>query len=88
MDTWWTSGVIVGVHEEIQGAELTWLTEPRDNPFKFGNTEVRSGDSRKIGRIGKSQRKRKIKQDMEQYEEEDFNDALRKGATLVNYTDA
>ena len=50
MDTWWTSGVIV--HEEIQGAELTWLTEPRDNPFKFANTEVRYGGSRKIGRIG------------------------------------
>ena len=32
----WTCGLIVGVYEAKQEAELDTLTEPRDNPFKFG----------------------------------------------------
>ena len=40
-DKWrqcWTCGVIVGVYEAKQEVELDTLTEPRDNPFKFGNS--------------------------------------------------
>ena len=32
----WTCGLIVGVYEAKQEAELDTVTEPRDNPFKFG----------------------------------------------------
>jgi hypothetical protein len=81
----WTCGVIVGVYEAKQEAELDTLTEPRDNPFKFGNSEVHTGESRKIDRTGKTQRKRKLKQDLSEYKEEDVKEALRKGKTLVSY---
>jgi hypothetical protein len=37
----WEYGVIVGVYEAKQEADIDTLTEPRDNPFKFGNTEVK-----------------------------------------------
>ena len=36
----WTCGLIVGVYEAKQEVELDTLTEPRNNPFKFGNSEV------------------------------------------------
>jgi hypothetical protein len=67
--------------------ELDTLTEPRDNPFKFGNANVMSGESRKIDKTGRTQRKRKFKQDLEQYKEEDVKEALRKGAKLVSYVE-
>jgi hypothetical protein len=81
----WTCGVIVGVYEAKPEVELDTLTEPRDNPFKFGNSEVHSGESRKIDRTGKTQRKRKLKEDVEQYKEEDIKQALKKGQKLVNF---
>ena len=39
-DRWrqcWTCGLIVGVYEAKPEVELDTLTEPRDNPFKFGS---------------------------------------------------
>ena len=33
----WICGLIVGVYEAKQEVELETLTEPRDNPFKFGS---------------------------------------------------
>ena len=64
------------------------MTEPRDNPFKFGNSQVMTGESRKVDRSGKTQRKGKLKQDLEQYKEEDIKHALRKGSKLVSYTES
>ena len=65
--------------------ELDTLTKPRDNPFKFGNSPVMTGESRKFDRSGKTQHKRKFKQDLEQYKEEDLKADLRKGKKLLNY---
>ena len=91
-DKWrqcWTCGVIVGVYEAKPEVELDTLTKPRDNPFKFkGDKQVLTGESRKVDRSGKTQRKRKLKQDLEQYKEDDIKDALRKGSKLVSYTES
>jgi hypothetical protein len=90
-DKWrqcWTCGVIVGVYEAKPEVELDTLTEPRSNPFKFkGDKQVLTGESRKVDRSGKTQRKRKLKQDLEQYKEEDIKHALRRGSKLVSYTE-
>ena len=80
-------GTIYPKYEAKQEVELDTLTEPRDNPFKFGNTQIRTGESRKFDRSGRTQRKRKFKQDLEQYKEEDIKDALRKGAKLISYAE-
>ena len=82
----WTCGLIVGVYEAKQEVELDTLTEPRDNPFKFKSGQVETGESRKVDRTGRTQRKKKFKQDLEQYKEEDIKQALRKGSKLVSYT--
>jgi hypothetical protein len=82
----WQCGDIVGTYEAKQEADIVTLTEPADNPFKFGHGIVRSvGDTRKFDRTGKTQHKRKFKQDLEQYKEEDVKEALRKGSKLVSY---
>jgi hypothetical protein len=78
-------GSIYGRYETKQEAELYTLTEPRDNPFKFKSGSVETGESRKVDRSGKTQRKRKIKQDLEQYKEEDLKADLRKGKKLISY---
>jgi hypothetical protein len=42
----WQCRTIVGVYEAKQEAEITSLTEPGDNPIKFGNSKVlASGES-------------------------------------------
>ena len=81
----WTCGLIVAVYEVKQESKLDTLTEPRNNPFKFGNSEVSTEESRKFDRTGKTQHKRKFKQDLEQYKEEDIKQALRKGQRLDSY---
>ncbi len=84
----WTCGDIVGVYAAKTEAELTSLTEPGTNPFKFGNSTVRSvGESRKFDRSGIRQRKKKFKQDLSEYKEDDIKEALRKGAKLVSYVE-
>ena len=83
----WTCGVIVAVYEAKLEVELDTITEPRKNPFKFGTSEVMTGESRKFDRSGKTQRKRKLKQDLEQYKEEEVKEALRKGKHLVSYVE-
>ncbi|MFI5423339.1 MAG: hypothetical protein ACHQXG_00950 [Nitrososphaerales archaeon] len=83
----WTCGLIVGVYEAKQEVELDTLTEPRENPFKFKSGLVETGESRKIDRTGKTQHKRKFKEDLEQYKEQDIKDALKKGSKLVSYVE-
>ena len=84
----WTCGLIVGVYEAKPEVELETLTKPRDNPFKFkSGEEIMTAESRKFDRSGKTQRKRKVKQDLEQYKEEDVKTALSKGSKLVSYTE-
>jgi hypothetical protein len=83
----WTCGIVVGVYEAKPEVELDTLTEPRDNPFKFKSGQVNTGESRKFDRTGKTQRKRKLKQDLEQYKEEDVKQALRKGQKLISYVE-
>src|SRR6476661_8734800 len=84
----WTCGLIVGVYEAKPEVELDTLTKPRDNPFKFkGGDTVQTGESRKVDRSGKTQIKKKFKQDLEQYKEEDIKQALRKGGKLVSYVE-
>jgi hypothetical protein len=75
----------VGVYQAKPEVELDTLTEPRDNPFKFKSGEVMTDESRKVDRSGRTQRKKKFKQDLEQYKEEDIKQALRKGQKLVSY---
>jgi hypothetical protein len=85
----WTCGLVVGVYEVKPEVELDTLTKPRDNPFKFkGDKQVLTEESRKVDRSGKTQRKKKFKQDLEQYKEEDVKEALRRGKKLVSYTEA
>ena len=89
-DKWkqcWTCGLIVGVYQAKPEVELDTLTEPRDNPFKFKGGEVQTGGSRKVDRPGRTQRKKKFKQDLEQYKEEDVKVALRKGSKLISYVE-
>lgn len=45
-------------------------------------------ESRKFDKTGKTQRKRKLKQDLEQYNEDDVKEALRKGKKLLNYNES
>jgi hypothetical protein len=88
-DKWrqcWTCGVVVGVYQAKPEVELDTLTEPRSNPFKFMSGQVMTGESRKVDRSGKTQRKKKFKQDLEQYKEEDVKEALRKGKKLISYS--
>ena len=47
-----------------------------------------AGESRKVDRSGRTQRKKKFKEDLEQYIEEDIKSALRKGSKLVSYTES
>jgi hypothetical protein len=90
-DRWrqcWKCGLIVAVHEAKSEVELDTLTEPRDNPFKFNNGLIKAlGESRKFDRTGRQQHKRKFKQDLNQYKEEDIKTALKKGAKLVSYVE-
>lgn len=83
----WTCGLVVGVYEAKQEVELDTMTEPRNNPFKFNSGEVLTGDSRKVDRSGRTQRKKKFKQDLVQYKEEDIKATLRKGSKLVSFTE-
>ena len=91
-DKWrqcWTCGLIVGVYEAKPEVELETVTEPRDNPFKFGSgSKIMTEESRKIDRTGRTQRKRQFKQDLEQYKEDDIKEALRKGQKLVSYAES
>ena len=84
----WQCGLVVGVYEAKQEVELDTMTEPRENPFKFKSGLVETGESRKIDRTGKNQHKRKIKQDSEQYPEEDIKAAIRKGAKVISYVES
>jgi hypothetical protein len=87
----WTCGDIVGIYEAKQEADIFTLTEPRDNPFRFGDKQnnIQTGESRnrKFDRTCKTQRKKQFKHDLEQYKEEDIKEALRKGAKLVSFTE-
>jgi hypothetical protein len=79
-------GTIYPKYEAKQEADIVTLTEPRDNPFKFGNGHVRGvGETRKFDRTGKRQHKKQFKQDLTQYKEEDIKDALRKGSKIISY---
>ena len=57
----------MGVYEAKPEVELDTLTEPRSNPFKFKSGAVETGESRKVDRSGRTQRKKNFKQDLEQY---------------------
>ena len=80
-------GSIYGRHEVKQEADLSTITEPRSNPFKHQSGEVETGESRKFDRSGRTQRKKKFKQDLEQYKEEDIKQGLRKGSKLISYVE-
>ena len=63
-----------------QEADIVTVTEPRDNPSSsVVVVRYMAGESRKIDKTGKTQRKRKLKQDAEQYKEEEVKQALRQG---------
>jgi hypothetical protein len=80
-------GKIYGTYEVKQEAKISPFAEGivSDNPFDFGNGKIFVGESRKFDRTGRTQRKRRFKQDLSQYKEKDIKDALRKGAKLVSY---
>jgi hypothetical protein len=86
-DKWrqcWTCGKVYPKYEVKQEGKLDDFTEATDNPFDFGDGHARSVEVRKFDRSGRTQRKRKPKQDLEQYKEDDIKDALRKGSKLVS----
>lgn len=77
----WNCGLIVGVYEAKQEPELASLVKPG----KRRGVIALVGEDRKFDKTGKTQHKRKFKQDLEQYKEEDVKEALRKGKKLLNY---
>jgi hypothetical protein len=83
----WNCGDIVGVYEAKQEADIMTLTEPHDNPFKFGRNNIETNESRKFDRTCKTQAKKQFKRDSEHYKEEDIKEALRKGARLISYVE-
>jgi len=88
-DKWkqcWQCGVIVGVYETKQEPELASLVKPGGK--RRGLIIAGVGESRKFDRTGKTQHKRKFKQDLEQYKEEDVKEALRKGKKLISYNES
>jgi hypothetical protein len=85
----WQCGLIVGVYEPKQEADIATLTEPGDNPFNSGKVNVRSvGETRKFDRTGKRQHKKQLKQDLSQYKEEDIKEALKRGSKLISYQES
>ena len=79
----WTCGLIVPIFEVKIEAGLDAITESRKNPFKNEN-EIVTEESRKF-RTGNTYKKKKFKQDLEQYKEEDIKQALKKGQNLISY---
>jgi hypothetical protein len=89
----WTCGEIVPVYAAQQEADIVTIAEPRTNPFntpkQANSTEepiLPDTTTRKFDRTCKTQTKKKFKQDLELYKEEDLKDALRKGAKLLSYS--
>jgi len=84
-DLWrqcWTCGIIVADNETKQEPELASLVKPGG---KSKRRLIAVDEDRKFDKTGKTQHKRKIKQDLEQYKEGDVKEALRKGKTLISY---
>jgi hypothetical protein len=81
-------GEIVGVYEAKVEADIETLAEPR--PTAFNNLSSSEQAEEPIqpeeSRLAKH-RKKKHKQDLEQYKEQDIKDALRKGKKLVSYAE-
>jgi hypothetical protein len=80
-------GSIYGKYEAKQDADITTITEPRDNPFHSRGIILTGVESRKFDRTGKTQHKRQLKQDLSQYKEDDIKQALKKGSKLVSYVE-
>jgi hypothetical protein len=81
-------GKIYATYKVKQEAKISPFAEGivTDNPFEFGNGKILTvGDSRKFDRTGRTQRKRRFKQDLSQYKEEDIKEALKRGSKLVSY---
>jgi hypothetical protein len=77
-------GSIYARYEVKQEGDITPFSEGlvSDNPFDFSSKGIaRSVGERRIGRRGR----RKSKQDLSKYKEQDIKEALRKGAKLVSY---
>ncbi len=66
-------------------AKLTGSTLWASDPYYGSVVRLWGGESRKIDRSGKTQRKRKLKQDLSEYKDEEVKDAIRKGKTVVSY---
>lgn len=88
----WQCSLIVPVYEAKVEADIETLTEPRPTGF---NNPSSSGTDRaeesilpdESGNRLKRHRKKKRKQDLEQYKEHDIKDALRKGQKLLSYSE-
>ena len=88
-DKWkqcWTCWLIVAVYEAKQEVELDTLTKPRENPFKFSSGEVQRKKSASLTDLERPSGRRKLKQDLSEYKEEDVKAAIRKGQTVVSLT--
>ena len=79
-------GTIYPRYEVKQEGKLDDFTETTDNPFDFGKGQILAvGESPKFDRTGKTQRKRKFKQDLSWIKDDDLRRELAKGAKLVYY---
>ena len=53
-------GSIYGKYEVKQEADLSTITEPRSNPFKYNSGEVETGESRKFDSVRKNSENKEI----------------------------
>jgi hypothetical protein len=70
-------GSIYARYELKKEADITPFAEgvESDNPFDFGSGQVRRvEDNRKFDRSGRTQRRRKFKEDLSQYKEKDIKE--------------
>jgi hypothetical protein len=82
-------GSIYARYEVKKETDITPFAEGvvSDNPFDFGKGVTRAvvGEIRTGRRNPPGLRKKKLKQDLSKYKEDDIKQALRKGAKLVSY---
>lgn len=77
-------GKVYARYQVKEETQLSALTVPSESPFATGGG-IKALESRRFDRTGKAQYKRKFKQNLEKYKEEDIKQALKKGSKLVSY---
>src|SRR5215510_506380 len=76
-------------YEVKKESKLQDVPEAYDNEFAFGNNMVSGigGESRRFDKSGKTQYKKKLKEDLSHIKDEDLKRELRKGAKLISFSE-